>query len=115
MDAYVLTAAQPKLDDTVSTGGSSSSSGPGRIGGVNSGIRHIARSLEGLLNRPVLDETDLTGRYDFQLSWPQTDKDDVPPEAIQAALREQLGLELKPAKRMIEVVVVEKAPSEEKE
>jgi len=116
MDVLVLTAGtQPveHLSPTVSTGGSSSSSGGGSLNGVNQGIESIAASLEGLLGKPVVDETRLTNHYDFQLLWDETGSEDVDQGRITTAVREQLGLELKPAKRPIEVLMVEAAKARE--
>jgi uncharacterized protein (TIGR03435 family) len=60
---------------------------------------------------PVFDQTGLSGTYDFKLEW--TPGDDSP-GALEAALRQQLGLTLTPARVRTEVVVVdhvEKVPS----
>jgi uncharacterized protein (TIGR03435 family) len=108
MDVYLLTAKDPKLEPTVSTGGSSSSSGPGRIGAVNSSLTGLAWSLENLLSKPVFDETGLTNRYDFQLKWKQPEGQRKPSfDTLVQALRDQLGLELTLAKRPVEVTVVD--------
>jgi uncharacterized protein (TIGR03435 family) len=110
MDVLVLTAGKKPaehLSSTVSTGGSSSSSGGGSLNGVNQGIESIAASLEGFLGKPVVDETRLTNHYDFQLLWDEIEAEDVNRGRIVAAVRDQLGLELTPAKRPIEVLVVE--------
>ena len=106
VDVYELTAKEPKLEETVSTSGSSSSSGPGRMSAVNTPIRSLARSLEFQLKKPVLDKTGLTNRYDVQLKWKQEGRE-VPPEVLIEAVRNQLGLELTPAKRPVELVVLE--------
>jgi len=110
MDVFVLTAGtQPAehLSPTRSTGGSSSSSGGGSLNGVNLGIESITASLEDFLGKPVIDETQLTNRYDFQLLWDESGAEDAKPGRIAAAVREQLGLELTPAKRPIKILVVE--------
>ena len=64
-------------------------------------------NIESRLGLPVLDETDLKGRYDLQLQWGpgpgETDKD-----AFVRALRDQLGLELIPTNMPVEMLVVEK-------
>jgi uncharacterized protein (TIGR03435 family) len=110
MDVFVLTAGThpgEHLSPTVAKGSSSSSSGGGSLNGVNLGIESIAASLEDFLGKPVVDETQLTNRYDFQLLWDETGAEDAKPGRIAAAVREQLGLEVTPAKRPIEVLVVE--------
>jgi uncharacterized protein (TIGR03435 family) len=70
-----------------------------------------------ILDRPVIDRTGLTGRYDFDLEWKvdgtQTDRGPVPPGAdsndkpdIFSAIRE-LGLRLEPARTPVEVLVID--------
>lgn len=71
---------------------------------VNGSLGNLASSLEYELKRPVVDETGIEGNYDFELSW-----DPESPESVFRAVREQLGLELRPAKRPIEFLVVEVA------
>jgi uncharacterized protein (TIGR03435 family) len=58
------------------------------------------------INMPVIDETGLTGSYDFDLHW--NGRSNNQNQEIQRALKEQLGLELVPARRSIEMLVVEK-------
>ena len=106
VDVYELTAREPKLEETVSTGGSSASSAPGRMSAVNTPITGLARSLESQLKKPVLDKTGLTNRYDLHLKWKQ-EGGEVVPEVLIEAVRNQLGLELTPAKRPVELVVLE--------
>ena len=114
VDVYELTAKESKLEPTVSTGGSSASSGPGRMSAVNTSLGSVARSLEYQLKKPVLDKTGLTNRYDLQLKWKQEGRE-VVPEVLIEAVRNQLGLELTPAKRPVELVVLEmEKPSPDK-
>ncbi|HEY6465490.1 MAG TPA: TIGR03435 family protein [Candidatus Acidoferrales bacterium] len=67
-------------------------------------------------NRPVINRTDLTGRYDFTLRWTPEGSTRVAPGApppdtsgisIFTALREQLGLRLEATKAPIDVVVID--------
>jgi uncharacterized protein (TIGR03435 family) len=76
----------------------------------------------GVLNRPVIDKTGLTGYYDIDLKWtPDANRPDfgdvhnpadLPapdpnrPE-IFTAIKEQLGLELKSEKGPVEVIVID--------
>jgi len=64
-------------------------------------------------DRVVVDRTGLSGEYDFKLDWTQDNGHGIPPDAplpgLFTALREQLGLELRPDKAPIHVVVVESA------
>jgi uncharacterized protein (TIGR03435 family) len=54
------------------------------------------------LDRPVVDLTGLTGRFDLTLDW-------VPTELIFSALEEQLGLKLEARKTPLEVLIVDHA------
>jgi len=86
---------------------SSMSSGNGKIAIQNQQLSSFLGNLESRAGVPVLDETGLPGRYDLQLQWKsapgESDKD-----AFLRAVREQLGLELVPTNRPIEMLVVEK-------
>lgn len=67
------------------------------------GIQHF-------VDRPVVDETGLTGRYDFALHWLpdqiKAPEGDAAP-GLFTAMREQLGLELKATKGPVDVLVVD--------
>jgi uncharacterized protein (TIGR03435 family) len=64
------------------------------------------------LGFPVIDQTGVTGVYDFELAWPDDGKigaeTDSRPSMV-TAIKEQLGLELKRGKGQVEVVVVDYA------
>ena len=62
-----------------------------------------------MLEKPVLDETGLTNRYDYELKWEANEQKHPDAETLTKAVLDQLGLELRPAKRKIEVVVVDNA------
>jgi uncharacterized protein (TIGR03435 family) len=73
----------------------------------------FARYLGGELGFPVIDQTGLTGVYDFELAWNPDDgkigaETDSHPSMV-TAIKEQLGLQLKRGKGQVEVVVVEYA------
>jgi hypothetical protein len=55
-----------------------------------------------LVPKPVVDQTGLTGNYDFTTG-------PFGPEEINHAFLDQLGLELVPGREPIEMLVVEKA------
>jgi uncharacterized protein (TIGR03435 family) len=71
----------------------------------------LAEQLEECMQQPVVNETGLKSAYDLKLRRPVRDSQPQPIEvdAVRAALREQLGLDLTPALRSIEFLVVEKA------
>jgi uncharacterized protein (TIGR03435 family) len=108
-DAYILKVKDPGhqgLPETASTGGMSSSFGPGRIGAIKGSMSGLARSLESVLDIPVFNETKLEQKYDYQLKWNQTADEPANAEAVIAALRDQLGLDLVKTKRQLEFVIV---------
>jgi uncharacterized protein (TIGR03435 family) len=71
------------------------------IAASNTSVEDFRRALEDRLHRPVIDETKLTGTYDFQV------EGDAPTtEEFLALLRDQAGLLLTPASRSIDFVVV---------
>jgi uncharacterized protein (TIGR03435 family) len=88
----------------------------------NGHLTAIAISMSGLADwfvyapdcdRVVIDRTGLTGDFDFKLNWTQDNGEGVPSDApypgLFTALQEQLGLELKPDKAPVDVVVVSAA------
>lgn len=66
--------------------------------------------MQHVVDRPVVDETGLTGRYYFALHWlpdqMKANEGDAAP-GLFTALREQLGLELKATKGPVDVLVVD--------
>lgn len=78
----------------------------------NVSMTDLAQNLQGELDRPVVDETGLKGRYDFTLKWlrtdaaPATDSDGSLP-GIFTALQEQVGLKVEPSKGEVDVLVIE--------
>lgn len=65
---------------------------------------YFVDTLARRLKRPVVNETGLSARFDISLKW-----DDDSPDAIIKAVESSLGLELLPAKREIEFLVIEDA------
>jgi len=111
-DVYVLSTGpggpSSGLRPTASTGGAGTLVHPGRISFANFGIQALCDHLEKELARPVLDETSLEGRYDWELKY-----DPEKPQSLIPAVRDQLGLELTPARHSIEWYVVEKKQAPE--
>ncbi len=127
LSAYVLTAGKtgPKMtkDDTNPNGL------PGlffrQLGDLNvrnatmADFVHLMQSA--VLDRPVVDQTALTGKWDFELKWtpdesqfsgmgvrppPPSDAPDAPPPLF-TAIQEQLGLKLDSGKAQVDVMVVD--------
>ena len=82
----------------------------GELAIVNFKMSDIAYCLgTGTFNLPVIDETGLTDSYDFVLHWNGNLNLKDQNMDIERALKEQLGLELMPDRRPLEMLVVEKA------
>jgi uncharacterized protein (TIGR03435 family) len=79
----------------------------------NVDIGDLTERLSRLLKRPVIDKTDLTGRYDIWLHWTRDDDQSSTPgpaangPSIFTALQEQLGLKLQSTKGLGELLVIE--------
>jgi uncharacterized protein (TIGR03435 family) len=92
---------------------------PGRIVGIAVSVKDFAAALSHYLQRPVLDHTKLSGRYDVALAWPLkrplAANDDLSVRAAQSAdeavlasaLDAQLGLRL--SSFPVEQLVVDRA------
>jgi uncharacterized protein (TIGR03435 family) len=76
----------------------------------NAGVDIIANMLQERLHSPVIDDTGLTGKYDFDLFWdmrPASSADNGPD--FVTAVQQQLGLKLERKKAPVAVVVVDHA------
>jgi uncharacterized protein (TIGR03435 family) len=104
--------------------------GLGRMIARNANMSDFAGLLQSaVLDRPVVDQTGLSGRFDFTLNWtpdefqfrnfgaglpaPPADKPDAPPD-LYTAIQQQIGLKLEAAKAQVEVLAIDKVekPSE---
>jgi uncharacterized protein (TIGR03435 family) len=95
--------------------------GPGKLNVSNATMIEFSHFLQSaVLDRPVVDQTGLPGRWDFTLNWtpdesqfggmklpPPTDKADAPPPLF-TAIQEQDGLKLEPTKTEVAVMVIDK-------
>jgi uncharacterized protein (TIGR03435 family) len=131
--AFTLTVGKggPKLNKN-ETGGNLpgfGGRGPGNIGVRNSTMEEFAGFLQArLVDRPVVDQTGLTDRYDFTIKWipDQAQLAQVPPGVtlppppedaapdLFSAVSTQLGLKLESTKTPVEVMMIDKVakPSE---
>jgi len=115
---YVLTVARtgPKLTKSESDPSASGGMGfgpPGNFGATNQTMADIADALgQGVLNRPVVDQTGLTGRFDLRLTWTPdgpataTENPNAPPDFF-TAIQEQLGLKVVSTKAPVDVLVID--------
>jgi uncharacterized protein (TIGR03435 family) len=130
LSVYALTAGKNGAKLTKSTGDPNGLPGLGfrRLGGLaarNATMSDFTGLLQGtVLDRPVIDQTSIMGRYDFTLDWtpdefqftafananlPPQPKDDVAPNPdLYTAIQQQLGLKLESTKAATEVFVIDK-------
>jgi uncharacterized protein (TIGR03435 family) len=135
LPVYVLSIAKSGQKLTKSEGDPNGLPGlffRGRLGDL--GVRNANMAdftglmQSAVLDKPVIDQTELAGRYDFTLNWtpdesqfagmgakisPPTDSANAPPN-LYTAIQEQLGLKLDATKALAEVMIVDhvEKPSE---
>jgi uncharacterized protein (TIGR03435 family) len=95
----------------------------GQLSVTNSTMEDFCHGMQGaVMDKPVVDHTGLTDRYDFQLKWtpdesqfgamgikvptPNADDPNAPPN-LYTALQEQLGLKLEATKAAAGVIVID--------
>ncbi len=129
LTVYVLTVARTgaKMIRSQSDPGTPPGLGfgpPGNFGATNATMADVAEALgQGALDQPVVDQTGLTGRFDFRLTWTPdeahfgavggskpspTESADAPPDLF-TAIQEVLGLKLLSTKAPVDVLVIDHA------
>jgi uncharacterized protein (TIGR03435 family) len=102
----------PKLSPGGTAGPYLSRPAPGKLVGQKASMGSLAFSLTGALGRPVIDNTGLTGGFDFTLTW-TPDTPDSPADAfgvsLFSALQDQLGLKVESKKAPTDTIVVDQA------
>jgi uncharacterized protein (TIGR03435 family) len=133
LSVYVLSVAKTgaKLTKSEDQGGLPGFGlrGLGALNVHNSSMNDFSGMMqETVMDRPVIDQTGLTGRYDFTLNWtpddsqfggmgakvpPPTDNTNPPPN-LYTAIQEQIGLKLDATKAPTDVMVIDhiEKPSE---
>lgn len=127
LPAYSLIIAKngPKLQQVAANGSSGVSSSRGRLTLQKASMKEIVDSISRQVDRPVIDNTGLSGAFNGELQWTPDDdtanaetgssaSSDAGP-SIFTALQEQFGLKLVPQRGPVEVLVidrVEKLPTE---
>jgi uncharacterized protein (TIGR03435 family) len=126
LPVYVLTAAKTGSKMTKSLNQDELAGlglrGLGSVVGRSANMENFRNFMQGfVMDRPVLDKTDIEGRYDFQLDWTPNDFQfpglgvKVPPAPENAqhpdlytAIQQQMGLKLEAVKAQADVMVVER-------
>lgn len=92
----------------------------------NMSMKDFATWMQTVLDKPVVDQTGLKGRYDFQLKWtpddsqfasfrgtgavvPPPSEDPNAPPSLYTAIQEQDGLKMSPGKAQDDVIVIDHA------
>jgi bla regulator protein blaR1 len=112
----------PKLKEISSDVSGGLRPGRGFLAGTQVRIPFLAQTLSQIVGQPILDQTGLTGKYDFELRWtpdqsspnsalgetltPQAPADPDRPN-IFTALQEQIGLKLESGKGPVALIVVD--------
>ena len=118
MPRYTLTVAKgvPRMEATKSPPEDGLPDQTGSIDGghvfwrfTNNSMADFADFLQGVLDRPVVDETGLKGKFDFKLQWTaglQATTDPSAAPGFFTAIQEQAGLKVAPSKGEVEVLAV---------
>jgi uncharacterized protein (TIGR03435 family) len=139
LSAYVITVAKTGNKLTPSAADPNQLpglffSGPGRFTARNATLTEFAQVMQGsAMDRPVVDQTGLTGRYDFTLNWtpdefqfadirgpngalpqPPPGRDTTEYPDLFTAIQQQLGLKIDSGKAPVDVLVIDhvERPSE---
>jgi uncharacterized protein (TIGR03435 family) len=120
LSVYAITVAKggPKLEQSKSDPDAPSDQSGHGIGSAqsmkftNDSMTDFAQTMQLMVDRPVVDQTHLSGRYDFALLWTpdvmRNTPTDTAPELF-TALQEQLGLKLLATRTKTDVLVIEAA------
>jgi uncharacterized protein (TIGR03435 family) len=137
LSVYVITAGEKGTKLTATTSGPNDPSAfffraLGDLTVRNQSMAEFATWMQsGVMDKPVVDQTGLTGKYDFQLKWtpdesqfgqfrgtgavvPPPSNDANAPPSLYTAIQEQLGLKMGPGKVPDDVIVIDhvEKPSE---
>jgi uncharacterized protein (TIGR03435 family) len=120
LSVYSLTVGKggPKLEksksdpDTLSGGSGHGIGSQQYMKFTNESMADFAQTMQLMVDKPVVDQTNLSGRYDFTLLWTpdllrSTEPDPAP--ALFTAVQEQLGLKLSATRTLTDVFVIDAA------
>jgi uncharacterized protein (TIGR03435 family) len=103
-EGWILMASKgkPKQLKATATSAGSSEVGRGQLTIAGMGMEQLVRSMQHVLQKPVIDRTGIDGRFDLSLQY-----EDGRPESLLEALKE-IGFSFEEAKIPIEFLVVNK-------
>jgi uncharacterized protein (TIGR03435 family) len=130
LSVYILTVASggPKMKTTTAAANDPQGFGFRALGDLsvrNMNMKEFASWMQtGVMDKPVVDQTGLTEKYDFHLKWtpddsqfaqfrgtgaapsPPSDDPNAPP-SLYTAIQEQIGLKIGPGKAPDDVIVID--------
>jgi len=120
--ALVVAKSGPKLQPAPDDARSGTGMGRGMVNGTAAPMSRLAESLAHVLGRPVVDETGLSGKYTYRLTWTPSDSEPLlqkpgatpdggpaePGPSIFSAIQEQLGLRLEARRVTVQVLVIDR-------
>ena len=77
---------------------------------TSAAMSDFVQLMEYFVDRPIIDQTGLTGRYDFKLTYTYADATNSDPDSpppLFTALQEQIGLKFQPMKAVTDVLIVD--------
>ncbi|HXE08649.1 MAG TPA: TIGR03435 family protein [Acidobacteriaceae bacterium] len=119
MEVFALTVAKGGHKMTPSAGDPNGLPNENDNGGTivnmrveNMSMKEFALLMKFFTDKPVVDQTGLSGRFDFQMRWTADESraptDGTAPPSLFTAIQEQLGLKLEPVKAKTDVLVIDK-------
>jgi len=108
--ALVIAKGGPKLPAPKPGEARSIESGPpGFMSGTNVPISAFIEEYASKVDRPVIDKTNFTGRFDFTLRWTPDNAAHADPafSSIFTEIQSQLGLKFDPQKLPVEVLIID--------
>jgi len=79
---------------------------------TNNSMADFALGMQFMVGKPVVNETNLPGRFDFTLRWSPDELRTSEPDAapgLYTAIQEELGLKLEPTRAPADVLVIDHA------
>lgn len=120
LSVYTLTLAKdgPKFKKSTSVPDAPSDQSGHGIGSqqymkfTNASMTDFAQTMQLMVDKPVVDQTSLAGRFDFELLWTPDmlrPTEPNPAPALFTAVQEQLGLKLQATRTQTDVLVIDTA------